>query len=145
MLKFQESHRVSMSFKIVDEVVYRYVKTGKPVSLYANSFIVLAESNNEERYYEIEVDTDWASQDTTIFGQYVLHVCQTDSYDNAMQVVEKPWHYYEEILQFWLDSGIHGRSITDSEVWINFEYLLAHFDFIKSWQLEARDGLEVHR
>ena len=136
-------NNVSMSFKIVDEVVYTYVNSGKPVSLYPNSFIVLAEANNEERYYEIEVDTNWASQDTTIFGQYVLHVSQTDSYDNAMQVAEKPWHYYEEVLQFWLDSGIHNRSTTESEVWTNFEYLLDNFDFIKSWQLEDVTALET--
>ena len=134
---------VSMSFKIVDEVVYTYANTGKPVSLYANSFIVLAEANNEERYYEIQVETDWASKDTAIFGQYVLYVSQTDSYDNAMQVAEKPWHYYQEILQFWLDSGIHERSTTESEVWTNFEYLLDNFDFIKSWELEDVTALET--
>ena len=134
---------VSMSFKIVDEVVYTYANTGKPVSLYANSFIVLAEANNEERYYEIQVETDWASKDTAIFGQYVLYVSQTDSYDNAMQVAEKPWHYYQEILQFWLDSGIHNRSTTESEVWTNFEYLLDNFDFIKSWELEDVTALET--
>jgi hypothetical protein len=132
-----------MSFKIVDEVVYTYANTGKPVSLYANSFIVLAEANNEERYYEIQVETDWASKDTAIFGQYVLYVSQTDSYDNAMQVAEKPWHYYQEILQFWLDSGIHNRSTTESEVWTNFEYLLDNFDFIKSWELEDVTALET--
>jgi hypothetical protein len=132
-----------MSFKIVDEVVYTYANTGKPVSLYPNSFIVLAEANNEERYYEIEVDTEWASQDTIIFGQYVLHVSQTDCHDNAMQVVEKPWHYYEEILQFWLDSGIHEKMSFRLDVWDNFEYLLDGFDFIKSWQLEDVTALET--
>jgi hypothetical protein len=60
-----------------------------------------------------------------------------------MQVVEKPWHYYEEILQFWLDSGIHGRNVSKSEVWTNFEYLLDNFDFIKSWELEDVTALET--
>lgn len=134
---------IEMSFEIVDEIVYRYADTGKPVSLYANSFMILANANNEERYYEIEVEKDWASLDTTIFGQYVLHIAESDSYDNAMQVVQKPWHYYKEILQFWLDSGIHGRNVSESEVWTNFEYLLTGFDFINSWSLEDVSTLEI--
>lgn len=124
-----------ISFEVVEEIHYRYKQTGKPVSLYTNSFIVEAESSDEKRSYEISIEYTWPHTDPETFGEYLLYVAEYESYNNAKYVIEKPSHYYQEILEFWLKKEIHQLNVSSDQAFVNFENELKYSGLVSRWEL----------